>query len=200
MTAGLGLISGDDFVRGLAELQADAAFGRALPPVERWEPANCGEIDLQIARDGTWFYLGTPIARPALVRLFSTILRREHDGSFCLVTPIEKAKITVEDAPFLAVSVTISGHSEAMQCTFLTNVGDSVSCGPTNLIRTVTDQVTGEPRPYVHVRRGLEARITRAVFYELVANAQTRSMAGRNDLGVWSGGIFHILGDDPGNA
>jgi hypothetical protein len=194
---GIGLMDGTAFARGLAELQAAAAAGKPLPPVERWNPQNCGRIDLCIARDGTWRYLGTPIARPALVRLFSTILRREPDGTFCLVTPAERAEIVVEDAPFLAVSVKALGQGPETTLTFLTNVGDSVSAGPANRIRVEEDERTGEPRPYVLVRRGLEARIARAVFYDLVERAEPRDCGGRARLGVWSGGVFHELGDVP---
>jgi hypothetical protein len=194
MTAELGLLSSTDFARGLAEFQAEAAAGRGLPPVDRWNPENCGPIDLRIARDGTWFYLGTPIGRPALVRLFSTILRRESDGTYCLVTPVEKAVITVEDAAFMAVTVNVTGEGRDASYEFLTNVGDRVVAGPGHLLRVTVDPATHEPRPYIHVRRGLEARIARSVYYELVARADAMVQDGREALGFWSGGIFHVLG------
>jgi uncharacterized protein len=194
MTAEFGLLPNTDFARGLAELQAEAAAGRGLPPVERWNPQSCGPIDLRIARDGAWFYLGTPIGRPALVRLFSTILRREPDGAYCLVTPVEKAVITVEDAPFLAVSLHVTGDGRDASYEFLTNVGDRVVCGPDHALRVTFDSATQEPRPYLHVRRGLEARISRSVFYELVERAELLVRDGCEVLGFWSGGIFHELG------
>ena len=148
---------------------AKQAPGRGLPPVHLWNPAHCGEIDIVIRKDGTWFHEGTPIGREALVRLFSTVLRKDPDG-FHLVTPVEKMKITVEDAPFIATRVDREGEG----LTFLTNVGDEVVAGPENEIRVEMDAVTGEPRPYLHVRRGLEALIARPVFYELVELAQER--------------------------
>lgn len=176
-------------LQGLAELQAEAAAGRGLPPVERWNPAHCGKIPMRIARDGSWHYMGTPILRPALVRLFSTILRREPDGSHVLVTPVEKAEIVVDDAPFVAVRVDAAGAGRDQQLTFLTNVGDTVAAGEGHGI--VTRDGGDGPRPYLHVRRGLDALIARAVFYELADLA----VAGENGaMGVWSGGVFFPLG------
>src|SRR5271168_3829904 len=129
---------------------AKQAPGRGLPPVHLWNPAHCGEIDIVIRRDGLWFHEGAAIGREALVRLFSTVLRKDPDG-FHLVTPVEKMKITVEDAPFIAVQIDRVG--EALR--FETNVGDAVEAGAENAIRIQADPVTGEPRPYLHVRRGL---------------------------------------------
>ncbi|HQT55335.1 MAG TPA: DUF1285 domain-containing protein, partial [Phenylobacterium sp.] len=131
---------------------AKQAPGRGLPPVHLWHPTHCGDIDIVIKKDGLWFHEGTPIGREALVRLFSTVLRKDPDG-FHLVTPVEKMKITVEDAPFIAVRVDKVGDT----LKFLTNVGDAVEAGPENEIRVEMDATTGEPRPYLHVRRGLEA-------------------------------------------
>jgi hypothetical protein len=165
------------------------APGRGLPPVHLWHPANCGEIDIVIKRDGLWFHEGAPIGREALVRLFSTVLRKDPDG-FHLVTPVEKLKITVEDAPFIAVRVDRVG--EALR--FLTNVGDEVEAGPDNAIRVDADPVTGEPRPYLHVRRGLEARIRRPVFYELVELSEERETPEGARLGVWSNGVWFPVG------
>ena len=162
---------------------------RGLPPVHLWHPEHCGEIDIVIRRDGLWFHEGTPIGREALVRLFSTVLRKDPDG-FHLVTPVEKMKITVEDAPFIAVRVDRVGES----LRFLTNVGDEVEAGPDNAIRVEADPVTGEPRPYLHVRRGLEARIRRPVFYELVEMAQERDTPEGPRLGVESGGAWFPVG------
>jgi hypothetical protein len=168
---------------------AKQAPGRGLPPVHLWNPAHCGDIDIVIKRDGLWFHEGTPIGREALVRLFSTVLRKDPDG-FHLVTPVEKMRITVEDAPFIAVRVDRVG--EALR--FLTNVGDEVEAGPDNAIRVEMDPATQEPRPYLHVRRGLEARIKRAVFYELVEMAQERDTPEGPTLGVASNGAWFALG------
>ena len=165
------------------------APGRGLPPVHLWNPAHCGDIDIVIKRDGTWFHEGTPIGREPLVRLFSTILRKDADG-FHLVTPVEKMKITVEDAPFIAVRVDRVG--DALR--FATNVGDEVEAGTDNAIRVDADPRTGEPRPYLHVRRGLEARIRRPVFYELVEMAQERETPDGPCLGVWSNGAWFPVG------
>ena len=168
---------------------AKQAPGRGLPPVHLWHPAHCGEIDIVIRRDGLWFHEGTPIGREALVRLFSTVLRRDPDG-FHLVTPVEKMKITVEDAPFIAVRV--DRVVEALR--FVTNVGDEVEAGPENEIRVEMNPKTGEPRPYLHVRRGLEARIRRPVFYELVEMAEERDTPEGPRLGVWSNGAWFPVG------
>lgn len=140
---------------------------------------------MRIARDGTWFYLGTPIGRPELVRLFSKILRKDDDKYF-LVTPVEKVGITVDDAPFVAVDFTAEGQGEAQQLVFETSVGDTMVAGPDNPIRVVRDQVTGEPSPYVLVRNNLEALIDRKSFYRLV------DIGAHKDgwFGLWSGGTF----------
>jgi hypothetical protein len=178
------------FPLGLASLQRDAAAGRKLPPVEKWNPAHCGDIDIRIARDGTWYHEGTPVGRKELVRLFSTILRKDPDG-FVLVTPAEKMRIVVEDAPFLAVLMDVAGEGRDQTLTFMTNVGDETVAGPDNPIRVEIDPKTDEPRPYVHVRKGLEARISRAVFYHL---ADLAVLDDDGFLGVWSGGLFFRLG------
>ena len=165
---------------------------RGLPPVHLWNPPDCGDIDMRIAADGTWFYMGTPIGRPAMVRLFSTILRR--DGArYVLVTPAEKVGIKVDDAPFLAVGLDVEGEGKAQILNFRTNVEDRTEAGPEHPLRVETDPVSREPRPYVHVRGGLEALIARPVFYELVALAEPREGA----LGVWSKGRFFPLGPLP---
>ena len=181
-----------DLLRGLAEVQAEGAHTRKLPPVERWNPPDCGDIDMRIAVDGTWFYLGTPIGRPALVRLFSTILRREADGRYVLVTPVEKVGIKVEDAPFVAVRVDAEGRGRDQKLRFLTNVGDEAVAGGEHPLRVAYRG--DEPRPYVLVRGGLEARVSRAVFYELVGMAEERVTATGRELGVWSEGVWFSLG------
>ena len=162
--------------------------GRSLPPVHLWNPAHCGEIDIVIRKDGLWLHEGSPIGRPQLVRLFSTVLRKDPDG-FHLVTPVEKLRITVEDAPFLATRVDRVG--EALR--FTTNVGDEVEAGPDNAIRVEVGE-DGAPRPYLHVRRGLEARIARPVFYELVEMAEERETSQGATLGVASNGAWFPIG------
>jgi hypothetical protein len=171
--------------RGLEALSETLGRQRSLPPVHLWNPEHCGEIDIVIRRDGSWRHEGAPIQREALVRLFSTVLRKDPDG-FYLVTPVEKLKITVEDAPFIAVAVERDG--EVLR--FTTNVGDVVEAGAANPLRVETDPETGEPAPYVEVRRGLEARLSRPVFYELVEMGETRG----GTVGVASNGAWFPLG------
>ena len=183
-----------DLALGLASLQRELAAGRKLPPVERWSPAHCGEIDIRIARDGTWFHQGTPVGRRELVRLFSTILRREGDDYY-LVTPAEKMRIQVEDAPFLAVLLEVRGAGREQQLAFTTNVGDEVIADAEHRIRVESAPESGEPAPYVHVRGGLEARISRSVFYQLADIAVPGERAG--ELGVWSAGVFFPIGTVP---
>lgn len=161
-------------------------------PVHLWNPPFCGDLDMRIARDGTWFYLGTPIGRPALVRLFSSILKREGDR-FYLVTPVEKVGITVEDAPFVAVDFTAEGEGRTQRLTFETHVGDVVSAGPEHPIRVARDPETGEPSPYVMVRRGLEALIDRKSFYRLAAIGGEHEIDGVAHFGLWSDGAFFPL-------
>jgi hypothetical protein len=168
---------------------AKQAPGRGLPPVHLWNPPNCGDIDIRIRKDGVWFHEGTPIGREALVRLFSTVLRKDEDGIY-LVTPVEKLRIQVEDAPFVAVRVDRDGDV----LRFVTNVGDEVEAGPENPIRVEMDPGTGEPRPYLHVRRGLEALIARPVFYELVEMAREREMPEGRRMAVSSNGEWFTVG------
>lgn len=166
-----------------ASIQATGSKG--LPPVHLWNPPFCGDIDMRIARDGTWFYEGTPIGRFQLARLFSTILKRE-DGRFFLVTPVEKVGITVDDAPFVAVDFTVSGAGPEQRLRFETNMGDRVVAGPDDPIRVERDPATGEPSPYVHVRAGLEALIDRKSFYRLAEIGAHHE----GWFGLWSGGAF----------
>ena len=158
---------------------------KGLPPVHLWNPPFCGDLDMRIARDGTWFYLGTPIGRPELVRLFSTILRKDGDSYF-LVTPVEKVGITVDDAPFVAVDFEAKGEGTDQMLSFETNVGDNLLAGKDNPIRVERDAETGEPSPYVLVRSNLEALIDRKSFYRLV------EIGVHHDgwFGLWSGGEF----------
>uniref|UniRef100_UPI0040476D34 DUF1285 domain-containing protein n=1 Tax=Yoonia sp. TaxID=2212373 RepID=UPI0040476D34 len=164
---------------------ARAAKKGGLPPVHLWNPPFCGDLDMRIARDGTWFYLGTPIGRAELVKLFSTILRRDGDDYF-LVTPVEKVGITVEDAPFVAVDFNLRDGV----LVFETNVGDSVAAGPDAPIRVERDEVTGEPAPYVLVRANLEALIDRKSFYRLVEIGEEAEVDGVLWFGVRSKGAF----------
>lgn len=164
------------------------------PPVEEWHPERSVTLDMRIARDGGWTYLGSPITRKAMVKLFSTILRREEDGGYCLVTPVEKIAITVDDAPFVAVEMTSHGVGAEQVLTFRTHVDDEVMAGPEHPIRVETDPETGEPAPYVHVRGGLEALISRAVFYDLVDLGVEETRGGERLFGVWSAGEFFPIG------
>jgi hypothetical protein len=174
---------------------AKQAPGRGLPPVHLWNPAHCGEIDIVIKKNGLWFHEGTPIGREAMVRLFSTVLRKDPEG-YVLVTPVEKLAIKVEDAPFVAIRVDRKGAA----LRFVTNVGDVVEAGPENPIRVEIDAETGEPRPYVHVRRGLEALIARPVFYELAEMSTPRETPSGTVMAVSSNGAWFVVGPVPTGA
>jgi hypothetical protein len=165
---------------------------RGLPPVDRWNPPYCGEIDIRIAADGTWFHNGEPIRRDKLVRLFSSILRREPDGRTVLVTPVESVGITVEDAPFLAVEMALDGDGSTRSIAFRTNVDDVVSVGEEHALRFEQD-AEGGLKPYLHVRRNLWALVTRALTYDLVDLAEEREIDGQTWLGLDAGGMFHRI-------
>lgn len=177
----------------LAQYVAD----KRLPPVEEWHPTHCGDSEMRIAADGQWYYAGSPIGRPALVRLFSTVLRREPDGGHVLVTPVEKLSIAVDDAPFVAVEVNSEGEGRDRRLAFRLNTDDIILSGPANPLRVETD-ADGRPRPYVHVRGtiglGLEALISRPVFYELADLALAEQQPGQ-PAGLWSGGRFFVFAD-----
>lgn len=166
-----------------------ATKSKGLPPVHLWNPPFCGDLDMRIARDGTWFYLGTPIGRAPLVKLFSSILRKDGDKYF-LVTPVEKVGITVDDAPFVATDFEIVGEGEAQVLTFTTHVGDTAVAGSDHPIRVERDTETGEPSPYVLVRANLEALIDRKSFYRLVECGAHHMVDGQSWFGVWSDGAF----------
>ncbi|QHQ36138.1 DUF1285 domain-containing protein [Algicella marina] len=168
---------------------AKAAAKKGPPPVHLWNPPFCGDLDIRIARDGTWFYLGTPIGRKPLVKLFSSILKLE-DGKYFLVTPVEKVGIEVEDAPFVAVDFTAEGDGEQRKITFLTNVDDTATAGPDHPIRVELDAESGEPSPYIHIRRGLEALIDRKSFYRLVDIGETQTHEEEEWFGLRSEGTF----------
>ncbi len=174
------------------DLAAIAALVAAhtVPPVETWHPAHCGDSHMRIAADGTWFHEGSPIGRAELVRLFSTILRREADGGFVLVTPGEKLDIAVDDAPFVAVAATSEGEGPERRIAFRLNTGDHVLAGPEHPLR-VTTAADGTPRPYVRVRGGLDALVNRATFYDL---ADWALAEGAEPPGLWSGGAFFAFG------
>jgi hypothetical protein len=171
---------------------AKRAGERGPPPVHLWNPPFCGDLDLRIAADGTWFYLKTPIGRPALVRLFSSVLWREGDKYF-LVTPVEKIGITVDDAPFTAVEMRQDGAGIARVLSFRTNVDEWIACGPGHALRFEPEADTGGLKPYLHVRRDLWALVTRALFYDLVELGEERAVDGRRMFGVASGGEFYAM-------
>jgi len=179
---------------GLDALAGDAkrAGAKGPPPVHLWNPPFCGDLDMRIAADGTWFYLKTPIGRPALVRLFSSVLKREG-GKFYLVTPVEKVGITVDDAPFTAVEMKLEGEGVARVLNFRTNVDDWVAAGPDHALRFAPEEETGGLKPYLHVRRDLWALVTRALFYDLVELGEEREVDGRRMFGVVSGGEFYVM-------
>jgi uncharacterized protein len=157
-------------------------------------PIDVGDLDLRIARDGTWHYRGSLIGRRSLVKLFASVLRREADGSYWLVTPAERGRIEVEDAPFLAVELTAAGEGLDQQLIFRTNLDEIVTVGPENPLRVETAP-SGEPAPYILVRNALEARLSRPVFYQLVELGGAANIAGETQFGVWSSGAFFRLGD-----
>ena len=171
----------------------------AKPPRQRVE---CGDLPFVIKRDGTWLYRGTPILRKELVCLFSSVIKREADGSYWLETPAERGRIDVEDTPFIAVELGWTGLGRDQVLSFRLNTDQTVTAGPQHPIRVAHDLLTCEPTPYLHVRDGsgkapVEARIGRAVYYELVALAVPGTIGCRRVLGVWSCGAFYSLGDLP---
>ncbi|TPG14495.1 DUF1285 domain-containing protein [Sphingomonas oligophenolica] len=175
----------------LAEVARLAAEQR-LPPVDQWHPDHCGDSEMRIARDGTWFHQGSPIGRPAMVALFSTILRREPDGGYVLVTPAEKLDIVVDDAPFIAVELKAEGEGRDARLAFRLNTGDLVTAGPDHALRFAA--TADGPRPYLHVRGGLEALVSRAVYYDLADRALARDDTSADEVpGLWSDGAFFPL-------
>lgn len=187
--------SGATDAGGLAALISRAArAGKGAAPVERWNPAFCGDLDMEIRADGTWFYLGTPIGRPALVQLFSSVLRKDADGRTYLVTPAEKVGIRVADAPFVAVEMDVAGEADAQVLTFRTNVGDVVEAGPDHPLRFADEPETDGLKPYLHVRGRLEALLSRPLLYELAAIGEEIAVDGRAMFAVRSkGSVFPIM-------
>jgi len=172
--------------------------GARSGPAPTYDADSCGEFDIRIARDGTWFYHGTPISRKPLVKLFATVLRRDEQGEYWLQTPVEKGRIRVDDAPFVAVELTVSGEGRSQELAFRTNLDDWIVAGPEHEIRVTPESDVGGPeggpRPYIHVRGGLEALIARPVYYQLVELGE--SMAGPPPVyGVWSRSVFFALGN-----
>ena len=182
--------SGLEAITGALSRAAGTAKG--LPPVERWNPPFCGDLDMRIAADGTWFYLKTPIGRPALVKLFASVLKREGD-KYYLVTPVEKCGIQVDDAPFLAVELRVEDSAAGRVLNFRTNVDDWVQCGPLHPLRFEPQVETGGLKPYLHVRRDLWAKVTRALLFDLVELGEEREVAGRPMFGVSSMGVFFAM-------
>jgi hypothetical protein len=179
---------------GLEAFTASLPRGNRGPaPVERWNPPFCGDIDMKIEADGTWTYQKTPIGRPALVRLFSSVLKREGD-KYYLVTPVEKVGLTVVDAPFLAVELKVE-QAEQQKLAFRTNVDDWVVAGPGHALRFDPEPATGGLKPYLHVRRNLWAKVTRALFYDLVELGEERMVDGRRLFGVASAGEFFAMAE-----
>jgi len=176
---------------GLAGAARKAA-AKGPPPVHLWNPPFCGDLDMRIAADGTWFYLKTPIGRPALVRLFASVLKREGDRYY-LVTPVEKCGIRVDDAPFLAVEMRVEETESGRALHFRTNVDEWVACGAGHALRFELESGSGGLKPYLHVRRGLWAKVTRALFYDLVERGEERVIDGVCMFGVASGSEFFAM-------
>jgi len=164
------------------------------PPVHLWNPPFCGDIDMKIAADGTWFYQKTPIGRAALVKLFASVLKRE-EARYFLVTPVEKVGIIVEDAPFLAVELAMEDNPRSRILSFRTNVDDWVAAGPEHALRFEEEAGTGGLKPYLHVRHELWAKVTRALFYDLVEHGEEREINGKAMFGVASGGVFFAMAE-----
>jgi len=187
----------DQGLEGLTAAARDAAdasaTGKGLPPVHLWNPPFCGDLDMRIASDGTWYYMGTPIGRAALVRLFSTILKREDDKHF-LVTPVEKVGIRVDDAPFLAVEMRKEHDGSGRLLHFRTNVDDWIVCDQAHRLRFEAS-AEGGLTPYLHVRADLWAKVTRALYYDLVDMGEERMVDGRQMFGVASAGEFFAMAD-----
>ncbi|HEX6978390.1 MAG TPA: DUF1285 domain-containing protein [Alphaproteobacteria bacterium] len=172
----------------------DAPGGAGVADSLHPDASACGHFGIRIARDGTWFYHGSPITRKPLVKLFAKVLRRESDGSYWLVTPVERGRIDVEDVPFTAVELRVEGEGRDQRLIFRTNLDDEIVAGPAHPIRVEENPETREPAPYIRVRDGLEARILRPVFYELVQLGVDAALDGRHVLGVWSDRQFFRLG------
>jgi len=179
---------------GLEGIAASLPRDKGLPPVDKWNPPFCGDIDMRIASDGTWFYQKTPIGRPALVKLFASILKREGD-KYYLVTPVEKVGLIVVEAPFLAVELAVEQGARGQILSFRTNVDDQVAVGPGHALRFEPEPDTGGLKPFLHVRRELWAKVTRALFYDLVELGEERTVDGKAMFGVVSAGEFFAMAE-----
>ncbi|OJJ10769.1 hypothetical protein BKI51_12660 [Alphaproteobacteria bacterium AO1-B] len=179
---------------GLKALMSRAGSkDKAPPPVDKWNPPFCGDLDIRIARDGTWFYLGSPIGRKPLVELFASVLRKDEDGKHYLVTPVEKIGITVDDAPLLAVEMVVENEGADQQLTVRTNLGDLVRIGPDRPLRFEKEPDSGGIKPYVVVRGRIEGLFTRALMYQLVDHMVERQGEAGLETGIWSGGQFFAV-------
>lgn len=178
--------------KGLESLASALGTSRRAPPVHLWNPPYCGDLDMRIAADGTWFYMGTPIGRPALVKLFASVLKKE-DGRYFLVTPVEKVGIKVDDAPFLAVELETRNEG-GRRLIFRTNVDDVVECNAEHALRFETEAETDGLRPYLHIRRDLWAKVTRTLYFDLVSLGEIRETDGEELFGVTSAGQFFPMG------
>jgi hypothetical protein len=181
--------AGLDGIAAAVRGQSGAEGRKGPPPVHLWDPPFCGDLDIRIASDGTWFYMGSPIGRLPLVKLFASVIKREGDKYF-LVTPVEKIGITVEDAPFLAVEMQSEPTSAGRRLHFRTNVDDWVACGPEHALRFEPEVSSGGLKPYLHIRRNLWAKVTRALFYDLVEMGEERDIGGVSMYGIDSDGTF----------
>lgn len=180
--------------RAIGQGKRKAPAAKGANPEASGGPQLCGDIDMRIARDGTWHYMGSPIGRQALVRLFASVLQRDDTGDYWLVTPAEMCRIRVDDAPFTAVEMRATGSGRDQVLEFRTNVDDMVTAGRENPIRVEIDSDSGEPAPYIRVRDGLDALIVRSVFYDLVELGEEREVDGGKRLGIWSNGEFFEIG------
>ncbi len=179
----------DSLLNNLEKIRTEAG----LPPVHAWNPPFCGDMDMVIRRDGSWHYMGSPIGRASMVRLFSTIMRHDDDDCYYLVTPVEKVRIQVEDAPFVAIAVDVEGEGQNQVLTFTTNVGDTVRLDSEHPFRVDLDPESAEPSPYILVRDQLEALVHRNIFYQLVEMADIQPMENSDWYGIWSGGAFYKI-------
>jgi len=179
-----------DLFRGI-EQQIWSRAKRSPAPVDRWEPDFCGDIDMRIARDGTWFYMGSPIGRIAMVQMFASVLRRDSNNKYYLVTPVEKIGIKVDDAPFVAIEMKVADKGREQVLSFRTNADDWVTVDTDHPLRMTLKPGTLEPSPYVLVRGRLEALINRAIFYDLVELCVDETVDGQNMFGVWSSNLFY---------
>ena len=181
--------SASEPLKGLNDVNREIAKAKGLPPVHLWNPPFCGDINMRIGADGLWHYMNSPIGRMPLVKLFSSILRLDDDGKYYLVTPVEKCGIIVDDAPFLAIRMRVEGKGKAQVIHFETQVEDEVAVGPEHPLRFADEAETGGLKPYVLVRSNLEALVSRALFYDLVALGTVEG----EWFGVWSSGVFFSM-------